>query len=230
MALSEFGNVSEIHCHLPFSTWTGKWANLPTSALNSRHQIFIRDTSAENCQQMPRSPVYPIKMSDRHVLVTLFLIPNDRQLVQNDIPPPSTEIRPSKHALLHGWAAFRVSLTNVSNSQSHSRSLTNLTCSMDTGIIGAVVVMEQFTRGFGSFSPVVHGLIISSILIPAAIASFLGDKLADWLGRPKSISVGALLFGAGAALEAGATHLAMFIVGRCIEGVGEGLYLGTLVV
>ncbi|KAL5342906.1 general substrate transporter [Aspergillus crustosus] len=101
---------------------------------------------------------------------------------------------------------------------------------IDTGIIGSVVVMEQFVQRFGSFSPIVHGLIISSILIPAAVTSFFGGKLADWLGRPRSISVGALIFGIGAAMEAGAAHLAMFIVGRCIEGLGEGLYLGTLVV
>ncbi|KAE8151904.1 hypothetical protein BDV25DRAFT_171028 [Aspergillus avenaceus] len=101
---------------------------------------------------------------------------------------------------------------------------------MDTGIIGSVVVMDQFKQKFGSFSSVVHGLIVSSILIPAALSSFFGGKLADWVGRPKSIFVGALIFGVGAAIEAGAVHLAMFIVGRVIEGLGEGLYLGTLVV
>lgn len=83
---------------------------------------------------------------------------------------------------------------------------------------------------FGSLSSTVHGLIVSSILIPAAFSSFFAGRVADRLGRPKSISIGALIFGIGAALEAGAVHLAMFIVGRCIEGIGEGLYLGNLVV
>ncbi|GKZ20106.1 hypothetical protein AbraIFM66951_008174 [Aspergillus brasiliensis] len=101
---------------------------------------------------------------------------------------------------------------------------------MDTGIIGSVVVMDQFKQKFGSFSSVVHGLIVSSILIPAAFSSFFGGKLADWIGRPKSITIGALIFGIGCAIEAGAVHLAMFIVGRVVEGLGEGLYLGTLVV
>ncbi|PYI00271.1 hypothetical protein BO78DRAFT_412411 [Aspergillus sclerotiicarbonarius CBS 121057] len=101
---------------------------------------------------------------------------------------------------------------------------------MDTGIIGSVVVMDQFTHKFGSFSSIVHGLVVSSILIPAAFSSFFGGKLADWVGRPRGISIGALIFGIGAAIEAGAVHLAMFIVGRVVEGLGEGLYLGTLVV
>jgi MFS family permease len=54
--------------------------------------------------------------------------------------------------------------------------------------------------------------------------------VADLLGRPKCIGIGALIFSIGAAIEAGAVDLAMFVVGRCIEGLGEGLYLGTLVV
>ena len=101
---------------------------------------------------------------------------------------------------------------------------------MDTGIIGPVTVMKHFVDQFGHQSATVHGLIVSSILIPAAISSFFAGLLADRLGRPKGISIGALIFGIGAALEAAAVHLGMFIVGRCIEGIGEGLYLGTLVV
>ncbi|EED23523.1 MFS sugar transporter, putative [Talaromyces stipitatus ATCC 10500] len=101
---------------------------------------------------------------------------------------------------------------------------------MDTGVIGPVTIMHSYIASFGFVSSTVHGLIVSSILIPAAISSFFAGKVADILGRPKGISLGAFIFGLGAALEAGAAHLSMFIVGRCIEGIGEGLYLGTLVV
>ncbi|THC88191.1 hypothetical protein EYZ11_012363 [Aspergillus tanneri] len=101
---------------------------------------------------------------------------------------------------------------------------------MDTGIIGPVTVMKTFTSQFGSQSATVHGLLVSSILIPAALSSFFAGYLADKLGRPKGISIGALIFSLGAALEAAAFHISMFVVGRCVEGVGEGLYLGTLVV
>ncbi|EHA26486.1 hypothetical protein ASPNIDRAFT_122511 [Aspergillus niger ATCC 1015] len=101
---------------------------------------------------------------------------------------------------------------------------------MDTGIIGPVTVMDSFVSRFGSQSSTIHGLIVSSILIPAAFSSFFAGYLADKMGRPKSISIGALIFAIGAALEAAAVHIGMFVVGRCIEGIGEGLYLGTLVV
>ncbi|KAL3428686.1 general substrate transporter [Aspergillus tetrazonus] len=102
--------------------------------------------------------------------------------------------------------------------------------SMDTGIIGPVTTMDSFVEEFGNRSATVHGLLVSSILIPAAISSFFAGYLADKFGRPQGISIGTLIFGLGAALEAGAVHVSMFVLGRCIEGMGEGLYLGTLVV
>ncbi|KAL8918198.1 MAG: hypothetical protein Q9208_007474 [Pyrenodesmia sp. 3 TL-2023] len=101
---------------------------------------------------------------------------------------------------------------------------------MDTGVIGAVTVMKSFVSDFGTLSATIHGLVVSSILIPAAISSCFAGRLADVLGRPKAIAIGALIFGLGAALEAGGITLSMFISGRILEGIGEGLYLGTLVV
>ena len=101
---------------------------------------------------------------------------------------------------------------------------------MDTGIIGPVTVMESFDSQFGPLSAILHGLTVSLMLIPAATSSFFAGRLADVRGRCIGIATGAGIFGFGAALEAGAVGLAMFIVGRGVEGPGEGLYLGTLVV
>lgn len=101
---------------------------------------------------------------------------------------------------------------------------------MDTGIIGPVTDMKDFKKSFGSQNSTIHGLIVSCILIPAALSSFFAGYVADRLGRPKGISIGVFIFGIGAAIEAGAVALPMFIVGRIIEGLGEGLFLGNLVV
>lgn len=103
---------------------------------------------------------------------------------------------------------------------------------IDTGIIGPVTVMGDFKNHVvGNPSPTIHGLIVSSILIPAAISSsFFAGRLADALGRPRAIAIGSFIFSLGAALEAASVHVAMFVVGRVVEGIGEGLYLGTLVV
>lgn len=101
---------------------------------------------------------------------------------------------------------------------------------MDTGIIGPVTVMPSYVSYFGSHSSSVHGIIVSSILLSASVTSFIAGWPADILGRPQSIALGAVVFGIGASLEAGAMKSAMFMVGRIIEGMGFGLYFGTLTV
>lgn len=90
--------------------------------------------------------------------------------------------------------------------------------------------MSQFTDTFGPFSATVHGLIVSSILITGALSSFLAGHLADAVGRPLGMAIGAVVFGIGAALEAGSVYIAMLIIARLITGVGEGLFLSTTVV
>ncbi|KAI1469119.1 major facilitator superfamily domain-containing protein [Daldinia caldariorum] len=101
---------------------------------------------------------------------------------------------------------------------------------IDTGIIGLGTVMGDFAAYVGNLSPAIYGLIVSSIPIPAAISSLFAGRLADALGRPYEIAIGSLVFGVGAAFEGASVHIAMFIVGRIIEGIGEGLYLSVLVV
>lgn len=101
---------------------------------------------------------------------------------------------------------------------------------MDTSIIGPVTVMPRYIDSFGAFPAAIHGLIVSSVLITAAISSFFAGRVADAVGRIRCIALGGLVFGTGAAIQAGAAHLGMFIAGRAVEGVGEGLFLSTLVV
>lgn len=96
---------------------------------------------------------------------------------------------------------------------------------------GPVTDMKDFKAQFGgSQNSTIHGLIVSSILIPAALSSLFAGHLADRLGRALGISIGCFIFGIGAAIEASAVNLGMFIGGRVIEGLGEGLFLGNLVV
>ncbi|KAI9738713.1 MAG: hypothetical protein M1834_008218 [Cirrosporium novae-zelandiae] len=109
-------------------------------------------------------------------------------------------------------------------------SIGGLLFGLDTGMIGPVTTMSSFEVSFGHLSSTFRGFVVSSILIPAAVASFFAGSLADSLGRPRAVVVGALIFGCGTALEAAAVHIAMFLMGRFITGIGEGLFLSTLVV
>lgn len=101
---------------------------------------------------------------------------------------------------------------------------------LDTGTIGPITTMPQFSQALGKLSSTVHGLVVSTILIPAALSSFFGGHLANSVGRPRAIAIGAGIFGAGAAIECASVKLAMLIVGRAIKGIGEGFFLSTVVV
>ncbi len=90
--------------------------------------------------------------------------------------------------------------------------------------------MPSFIETFGHFSATLHGVIVSSILISGALTSLLGGILADRYGRTRMIALGSLIFGIGAALETTSVHLAMFIIGRLIKGVGQGTFLMTVYV
>lgn len=90
--------------------------------------------------------------------------------------------------------------------------------------------MPSFTTTFGPLSPSVHGLVVSSIMLSAALASLSAGALSDAWGRTHAVGFGALTFAVGAAFEAGAVNLGMLVFGRVVVGVGEGLFLSTLVV
>jgi sugar porter (SP) family MFS transporter len=102
--------------------------------------------------------------------------------------------------------------------------------SMDTGTIGPVTTMDSFKQTFGDFSSTLHGVIVSAILLPGVAAALVAGLLADRYGRTRTIAAGSVVFGVGAALEAGAVRLAMFVVGRLIKGVGEGIFLSAVFV
>ena len=101
---------------------------------------------------------------------------------------------------------------------------------LDTGTISPVSDMSSFQSYFGSSSPTLHGLVVSLIFIPAAAISFFAGSFADKVGRPRAVTIGALIFGTGTALEAAAVRLAMFLVGRVICGLGQGLFMSIIVV
>ena len=90
--------------------------------------------------------------------------------------------------------------------------------------------MPSFTTSFGTLSSSLQGIIVSSIMLSATIVSLFAGTVSDSLGRTRSLAIGALFFALGAAIEAAAVTLGMFIAGRCIVGLGEGLFLSTLVV
>ena len=63
-----------------------------------------------------------------------------------------------------------------------------------------------------------------------AHALTLAGPLADKFSRTRTASLGGAVFCVGSILAAAASNLAMLFVGRCIAGVGEGLFLSSAMV
>jgi len=100
---------------------------------------------------------------------------------------------------------------------------------LDTAVIGPVTTMPMFIDYFGNLSSSLRGIVVSSVLLSATFASLFSGLLSDNMGRTRAVAVGSLIFALGAGIEAGAVGLAMLMVGRTIVGIGEGLFLSTLV-
>jgi MFS family permease len=90
--------------------------------------------------------------------------------------------------------------------------------------------MPQFKDAFDPISATLQGLIVSSILITASIASLVAGPLSDKISRTHTFALGGLIFAIGSAIECASLDLPMLIVGRCISGIGEGLFLSTITV
>ncbi|KAL4249825.1 major facilitator superfamily protein [Abortiporus biennis] len=105
----------------------------------------------------------------------------------------------------------------------------------DTGSIGPITIMPKFQEQFaehhtGTISPTVQGLLVSSILLTASLASLISGPLSDRISRVRTISLGAIVFSAGSAIACSANTLVQMFIGRCIAGIGEGLFLSAITV
>ena len=85
--------------------------------------------------------------------------------------------------------------------------------------------MPYFETTFGVLSPTIRGFTVSLIMLMGAVPSFFSGQLADRFGHLRIVMAGALVFALGAILQASASQLSMFLVGRALAGIGEGLWL-----
>jgi MFS family permease len=107
-------------------------------------------------------------------------------------------------------------------------SLGGLLNGYDTGSIGAITSMPQFTGSLGKLSASLLGFTVSVILLTGSIPSVFAGHLADKHGRLTIIIPGAILFGAGALVQGTSFSQAQLIVGRSIGGFGEGIFLSIM--
>ncbi|KAF9881603.1 MFS sugar transporter [Colletotrichum karsti] len=101
---------------------------------------------------------------------------------------------------------------------------------LDTGSIGPVTTMPSFRETFGDFSPTMHGVIVSSVLIPGALSALVSGVMADRFGHVRLFALGAFIYGCGTGIECASPILGVFILGRLIKGIGEGMFLSNVYV
>jgi hypothetical protein len=115
-------------------------------------------------------------------------------------------------------------------------------------LIRGVVVSVRFSSFFSFLSPSFPSIFLpltflpiiflsmcspplrsQIILVPSGVTGVLAGTVSDRLSRKYTISLGSAIFAVGSAISAASkTSLGVLILGRCIAGTGEGLFLGCL--
>lgn len=90
--------------------------------------------------------------------------------------------------------------------------------------------MPYFLSQVGDLSPLMRGITVAMIMLTGVFPAFLVGQLAERYGRLAIISVGAFIFAIGALMQASATSLAVFNIGRALYGLGMGTWLSTVFV
>jgi len=104
----------------------------------------------------------------------------------------------------------------------------------DTGIIGGVVVMDDFRDTFGmprvqdgqsDSSSIAQkiGWVVASLTIGCIISSSFAGTLTEKIGRKYTVMSGAAIFTCGAVLQAASSSLVLLIAGRVASGLGIGI-------
>ncbi|KAF1991698.1 MFS putative major facilitator superfamily transporter [Aulographum hederae CBS 113979] len=92
----------------------------------------------------------------------------------------------------------------------------------DLGIIAEVVASKAFLTTFNNPQDNETGAVVSVFTGGAFFGSGLAGPVGDYLGRKKTIFLGAVIFLFGGSLQTGAQNLGYLYAGRAIAGLGVG--------
>jgi len=107
----------------------------------------------------------------------------------------------------------------------------------DTGVISGVQTMKNWLCVFGKTDPLTgacaitssqQSLVVSTLSAGTFCGALFAAPAADFLGRRWSVVLAVLIFSAGVAMQAAASALPLFVVGRIFAGWGVGM-VSTLV-
>jgi sugar porter (SP) family MFS transporter len=103
----------------------------------------------------------------------------------------------------------------------------------DTGVVGGV--LPNISSDFDLKTPFLKGLVVAILLAGAAVGAIVAGRIADQLGRRRTILLTSIVFVVGLLMSALAPTLWVFWVSRFIIGIGVGstsfvvpLYIGEI--
>jgi len=95
----------------------------------------------------------------------------------------------------------------------------------DTGVISGALIFIRTQFGLSTFQ---QELLVSIVLVGAAVGALSGGRLADVFGRRFMLMVTAVIFVMGALVCAAAPSLSILVFGRLIVGLGIGFATSTV--
>ncbi|KIJ64654.1 hypothetical protein HYDPIDRAFT_154421 [Hydnomerulius pinastri MD-312] len=109
-------------------------------------------------------------------------------------------------------------------------SLAGLLWGLDTGSIGPLTQMTQFSNSIGHLTSGQLGIYVACILLSASVSSLCSGHVADVMSRKYGILSGALIIAVGTVISASAKNFAALICARLITGVGQGQTISVVTI
>ncbi|KAJ8594663.1 general substrate transporter [Rhizopogon salebrosus TDB-379] len=109
-------------------------------------------------------------------------------------------------------------------------SLAGMLWGLDTGSIGPVTQMDQFTTSIGHLSSGVLGIYVACILLSASLSSLCSGFVADLLSRKYGILTGGIVVLLGTTISASAKNFPTLVCARLITGIGQGQSISVVTI
>ena len=95
----------------------------------------------------------------------------------------------------------------------------------DQGVMGSILVMQNFQAHFPSLAgSTIQGWLVSALELGAWAGALFNGYLADKISRKYSMMVAVIIFTLGTGLQTGAQNPAMLFAERVIGGIGIGMF------
>lgn len=109
-------------------------------------------------------------------------------------------------------------------------SLAGMLWGLDTGSIGPITQMEQFSSSIGHLSSGVLGIYVACILLSASLSSICSGYVADLLSRKYGILTGGIVVLLGTIISASAKTFPVLVCARLITGIGQGQSISVVTI